>query len=108
MADSLILEQAISEYQNEFKKVLCEKGDLIWLAADTAFFIYPNADLFTVETLSSQLTEKIKNITLIDNSNEVFLLKYACISYPQSGDNAREIINQLWLKLFEELYLMET
>ncbi len=108
LTDSLILEQAIIEYQKIFQKMLSSKGDLIWLAADTAFFIFPNADLFMVENLSKDLNEKIKEITLQDESKDMFILKFACISYPQSGDNSREIINKLWLKLYEELYLMES
>ncbi len=107
LTDTLILEQAIIEYQKVFQKMLSFKGDLIWLTADTAFFIFPNADLFVVESLSTELNEKIKEITLQNETKDVFSLKYACISYPQSGDNAREIINKLWLKLYEELYLME-
>ncbi len=108
LTDTLILEQAIIEYQKVFQKLLSPKGDLIWLTADTAFFIFPNADLFVVESLSTDLNKKIKGITLQNENKEVFSLKYACISYPQSGDNAREIINKLWLKLYEELYLMES
>lgn len=107
LTDSLILEDAIKSYQSEFHRTLSANGDLIWLTADTAFFMYSNADLFESESLASELKVKLKQIHAADHTLPVFSLKYACISYPQSGDNAIDIINSLWLKLFEEIYLME-
>ena len=107
VSDSMILEDAISRYQKEFHKLLSSIGDLIWLTADTVFFVYGNADLFVAESLANDVKSKIEQLCEKDESQTPFSLKYACISYPQSGENAVEIINSLWLKLFEEIYLME-
>jgi len=107
MTNSLIFEDTIKSYQREFHRTLSATGDLIWLTADTAFFMYSNADLFESESLASELKKNLKQIHTDDQNLPAFSLKYACISYPQSGDNAIDIINSLWLKLFEEIYLME-
>ncbi len=107
LTDSLIFEDAVQNYQREFNKVLSEKGDLIWLTADTAFFIYSGAGLFEVEALAGELKENLKNICRVDEKLPLLTLKYTCISYPQSGDNAVDIIRSLWMKLFEEIYLMK-
>ena len=105
--DSLILDDAIRQYQSKFVDKLQQLGNLIWLTVDTAFFIFPNADLFKVETLASDLKNEIETITLCDEQRTAFTLKYACMSYPQSGEYAAEIINNLWLKLFDEIYFMQ-
>ena len=105
--DSLVLEDAIRQYQFRFIEKLQQLGDLIWLTVDTAFFIFPNADLFKVESVTSDLKGEIEQITLCDEQRTAFTLKYACMSYPQSGEYAAEIINNLWLKLFDEIYFMQ-
>lgn len=105
--DSLVLDDAIRQYQSKFVDKLQQLGSLIWLTVDTAFFIFPNADLFKVESLASDLKNEIEKITLGDEQKTAFTLKYACMSYPQSGEYAAEIINNLWLKLFEEIYFMQ-
>ncbi len=107
LSDSLIFEDAVQNYQREFQKVLSEKGDLIWLTADTSFFIYSGAGLFEAETLAGELKNNLRNICKLDEKFPLLTLKYTCISYPQSGDNAVDIIRRLWMKLFEEIYLME-
>ena len=107
LTDSLILDDVIKSYQSEFHHTLSAKGDLIWLTVDTAFFMYNNADLFESESLASELNKNLKQIHTDDQTLPVFSLKYACVNYPQSGENAIDIINSLWLKLFEEIYLME-
>jgi len=105
--DSLILENAIRTYQSTFINTLDKLGDLIWLTADTVFLIYPNADLFKVESVTSDLKNKIEKISIKEEASTAFTLKYACMSYPQSGEHAAEIINNLWLKLFDEIYFMQ-
>jgi len=105
--DSLILENAIRTYQSTFINTLDKLGDLIWLTADTVFLIFPNADLFKVESVTSDLKNKIEKISIKEEASTAFTLKYACMSYPQSGEHAAEIINNLWLKLFDEIYFMQ-
>ncbi len=107
LTDSLLFEDAVKNYQHEFHKVLADKGDLIWLTADTAFFIYSGAGLFEAETLAGELKNRLNAICKLDETLPLLTLKYTCISYPQSGDNAIDIIRSLWMKLFEEIYLME-
>ncbi len=105
--DSLVLENAIRTYQAAFINMLDTLGDLIWLTADTVFLIYSNADLFKVESAASDLKNEIEMICIKDDISNAFTLKYACMSYPQSGEHAAEIINNLWLKLFDEIYFMQ-
>ncbi len=107
LTDSLVFEDAVKNYQHEFHRVLSEKGDLIWLTADTAFFIYSGAGLFEAETLAGELKNNLNTIYKMDEKLPLLTLKYTCISYPQSGDNAVDIIRSLWMKLFEEIYLMK-
>jgi hypothetical protein len=107
ISDSLVLEDALKTFQKEFHRILSEKGDLVWLTTDTAFFMQSNADLFAAESLASELKEDLTQLCSLTDTIPVAFLKYACISYPQSGENAIDIINNLWLKLFEEIYLME-
>lgn len=107
LTDSLVFEDAVKNYQHEFHQVLSHKGDLIWLTADTAFFIFNGANLFEMETLAGELKNQLNTICKKDETLPLLSLKYTCISYPQSGDNAVDIIRSLWMKLFEEIYLME-
>lgn len=101
--DTLTLNDAVKSYQILFRDALDDKGDLIWLTLDTALFVYPKADIFKAESICADLKEKIDNLTAGQDQQPVFALKYVCLGYPQSGKNAWEIINNLWLKLFEEL-----
>ena len=105
--DSLVLENAIRTYQSTFINMLDKIGDLIWLTADTVFLIYPNADLFKIESITSDLKNEIERISINEETHTAFTLKYACMSYPQSGEHAAEIISNLWLKLFDEIYFMQ-
>ncbi len=73
------------------------------MTLDTAFFIFPNADLFTSESLCSNLKNEMETL-FAEQKNEIKVdLKYVTISYPQSGEDAGQIISQLWLRLFDEL-----
>lgn len=107
LADSLILEDMVRSYQKVFHETLTPKGDLVWLTADTVFFVYTNADLFESEQLVSQLKDRLEKVCTQDEAVPSFSLKHAAISYPQSGEDSTDIVNKLWLKLFEEIYLME-
>jgi len=106
--DSLVLEDAMRQYQAKFHKKFEGKGDLIWLTADTAFVILPFIDLFMAESLATELKEDISLLCVHDQAKASFELKYACISYPQSGESSQEIINNLWLRLFEAIYFMQS
>jgi len=106
--DSLRLEDAIRIYQNIFRETFQDETDLIWLSVDTIFAIFPFKDLFMAESKANQLKEKIERIYIHEEGKSSFSLKYACISYPQSGESSTDIINNLWLKLFEEIYFMQS
>lgn len=107
LADSIILEDMVRSYQKVFHETLTPKGDLVWLTADTVFFVYSNANLFESEKQVSELKVRVQEACTQNEDVPSFSLKHASISYPQSGENATEIVNKLWLKLFEEIYLME-
>ncbi len=103
MMSTVALEDTVRVYQELFDKKLSSVGDVIWLTLDTAFFIFPNADLFTSESLCSSLKEDMET-TFGGQKNQIKVeLKYVTISYPQSGEDAGQIISQLWLRLFDEL-----
>jgi len=102
--DSLLLEDAVRMYQSALQKKAEDKGELIWLTVDTVFFIYPNADLFKVEAAAADLKNELEKIYIQEQGRATFSIKYTCTSYPQSGENAAEIINHLWLKLFDEIF----
>jgi len=107
LMDSMVLEDMVRSYQTVFHNTLVAKGDLIWLTADTVLFVFPNADLFESEQLVSDLKDSLGQFCEQNDTVPNFSLKHAAISYPQSGDDVTEIVNNLWLKLFEEIYLME-
>jgi hypothetical protein len=106
--DSLVLEDAMRQYQAKFHDKFEGKGDLLWLTADTAFVILPFMDLFMAESLATELKEDVSQICVHEEGKPSFELKYACISYPQSGESSQEIINNLWLRLFEAIYFMQS
>lgn len=108
LVDSLLLEDAMKSFQMIFRDKIGDQGDLIWLTADTIFTIFPLKDLFLAESLATEIKEAISMIRLHDPEKQVFDVNYACISYPQSGESATEIIHNLWLKLFEEIYFMKS
>lgn len=101
--DVLILDDDIKNYQKIFHDKLDDKGDLLWLTVDTAFFIYTNADIFAAETLCVNIKEAVEAQCPREDKERFFTLCHACMSFPQSGENASEIISNLWLKLFREL-----
>ncbi len=103
MMSTVALEDTVRSYQELFEKKLASVGDVVWLTLDTVFFIFPNADLFTSESLCSTLKEEMAAL-FADHKNHIKVdLKYVTISYPQSGEEAGQIISQLWLRLFDEL-----
>ena len=103
MISTVALEDTVRSYQELFDKKLASVGDVIWLTLDTAFFIFPNADLFTSESLCSNLKNEMETL-FAEQKNQIKVdLKYVTISYPQSGEDAGQIISQLWLRLFDEL-----
>ncbi len=103
MMSTVALEDTVRTYQELFDKKLASVGDVIWLTLDTAFFIFPNADLFTSESLCSNLKEEMETVFSERKGQVRVDLKYVTISYPQSGEDAGQIISQLWLRLFDEL-----
>ncbi len=103
MISTVALEDTVRSYQELFDKKLASVGDVIWLTLDTAFFIFPNADLFTSESLCSNLKDEMQTLFNEQESQIKVDLKYVTISYPQSGEDAGQIISQLWLRLFDEL-----
>jgi len=105
---SLVLEDAMRQYQAKFHDKFEGKGDLLWRTADTAFVILPFMDLFMAESLATELKEDVSQICVHEEGKPSFELKYACISYPQSGESSQEIINNLWLRLFEAIYFMQS
>lgn len=107
LKDSLMFEDVLRVYQKQFSETVGQAGDLLWLTADTSFFVYHNADLFETEKLCKDLKERLRQVSSQDELCAPFDLKYACTSYPQSGVHAVEIINNLYLKLFEDIYMME-
>ena len=103
MISTVVLEDTVRSYQELFDKKLASVGDVIWLTLDTAFFIFPNADLFTLESLCSSLKDEM-GVLFAEQKNQIRVdLKYVTISYPQSGEDAGQIISHLWLRLFDEL-----
>lgn len=101
--DVFLLDNDIQAYQKIVNQLLSGAGDLIWLAADTALFIYPRADIFSIESLCVELKEKLEKSKDATGKKTGINLRYSCMSFPQSGDNANIIINNLWLKLFNEM-----
>ncbi len=103
MLSPVALQDTVQTYQEMFEKKLGQLGDIIWLTLDTAFFIFPNADLFTIESLCNSLKEEIEAKFASESDQIQLNLKYVSISYPQSGKEGYEVINQLWIRLFDEL-----
>ncbi len=103
MMSTVILQDVVRTYQEIFSKRLGELGDVIWLTLDTAFFIFPNADLFAAESLCAQLKEEVHTAFIEQKDSVKVAVNFVTISYPQSGEDASEIIGQLWLRLFDEL-----
>ncbi|MHB2155622.1 GAF domain-containing protein [Calditrichota bacterium GD2] len=103
MISSVALQDTVQTYQQVFEKQLGQLGDVIWLTLDTAFFIFPNADLFTIESLCNTLKEEVESNFNKQPGQVQINVKYVSISYPQSGKEGYDIINQLWLRLFDEL-----
>ncbi len=101
--DVFLLDNDIQAYQKIVNQRLNGVGDLIWLAADSALFIYPRADIFSIESLSVELKEQLEKSKDATGNKTNITLHYSCMSFPQSGDNAEAIINNLWLKLFNEM-----
>ncbi len=103
MISTVALQDTVQTYQKVFDQKLSKLGDIVWLTLDTAFFIFPNADLFTAESLCNSLKEEVE-ASFASRKDEIQLnLKYVCISYPQSGKHTADIIGQLWIRLFDEL-----
>lgn len=71
--------------------------------AGYSFFIFPNADLFTIESLCNSLKEELEKNFSQQSDGVQINLKYVSISYPQTGKEGYEVINQLWIRLFDEL-----
>jgi hypothetical protein len=103
MMSTVILQDVVRTYQEIFSKRLGEQGDVIWLTLDTAFFIFPNADLFAAESLCAQLREDVNTAFTNQKDSVRVVVNFVTIGYPQSGEDAGEIIGQLWLRLFDEL-----
>ncbi len=103
MLSPVALQDIVQTYQKMFDEKMGRLGDIIWLTLDTAFFIFPNADLFSIESLCNSLKEEIEKKFSEQSDSVQINLKYVSISYPQSGQEGYEVINQLWIKLFDEL-----
>ncbi len=103
MISAVALQDTVQTYQQLFDQKLSKLGDLIWLTLDTAFFIFPNADLFSIESLCNSLKEEVEGKFAQDSDEVQINLKYVAISYPQSGKEGYEVINHLWIRLFDEL-----
>ncbi|NOX88647.1 MAG: hypothetical protein GXO77_06450 [Calditrichaeota bacterium] len=103
MISTVALQDTVQTYQELFDQKLGSLGDVIWLTLDTAFFIFPNADLFSAESICNTLKEEAESAFSKQRDQIQVALKYVCISYPQSGEDAGEIISQLWIRLFDEL-----
>ncbi len=103
MMSTVILQDVVRTYQEIFSKRLGEMGDVLWLTLDTAFFIFPNGDLFAAESLCAQLKDEVHMAFTEQKDSVKVAVNFVTISYPQSGEDASEIIGQLWLRLFDEL-----
>ena len=103
MLSPVALQDIVKTYQQTFDEKLGKLGDVIWLTLDTAFFIFPNADLFTIESLCNSLKDQVEGQFAGQSDSIQLNLKYVSISYPQSGKEGYEVINQLWIRLFDEL-----
>ncbi|HHE55805.1 MAG TPA: hypothetical protein ENL21_08490 [Caldithrix abyssi] len=103
MLSPVALQDIVQTYQKIFDEKLGRLGDIIWLTLDTAFFIFPNADLFTIESLCNSLKEELEKNFSQQSDGVQINLKYVSISYPQTGKEGYEVINQLWIRLFDEL-----
>ncbi len=79
------------------------RAELLWQTPDTALLVMPDTDVFNAETLCRQAKENLAGNIVEGHEDHFIKAVYACSGYPEAGETAGEILENLWLKLFDEV-----
>lgn len=73
-----------------------------WLTQDTVLLVFPETDLFDVESESVSLKQAILSDVLPKEPDSKINIIHACLSSADRVDSAADVLTQLWTKLFHE------
>lgn len=78
-----------------------------WQAQDTVLIIFPETDLFDVESMSVSLKQEIlKKVSPKEPEAKINLI-HACVSSAEKEETARNVIEKLWAKLIHEAQMVK-
>ncbi len=78
-----------------------------WQAQDTALIIFPETDLFDIESVSVALKQEILTKVKPKEPDAHISLIHACLSSMEGNESAAVILEKIWAKLFYEVQLVK-
>ncbi len=76
-----------------------------WLTQDTVLLVFPETDLFDVESESVSLKHAILSEVLPKEPDSKINIIHACLSSADRVDSAVDVMTRLWSKLFHEVQM---
>ncbi|GEM_PF-2936097 len=97
-----LIRDALESIQIKIRALVEEPVEVVWRSVDTVLFILPEKDYFLSESFSRDLIEEIEHY--IKNVNAPFhvITSYACLGYPECGDDAAALLWRLWVKMLQD------
>lgn len=101
--DSFVFKNMVDTAQDFITKQISNRFIIKWKTKDTAFVIMPETDYFNAEIFYKNLKNQTENNFELNEQDAHIIVHFSCIGYPESGDTAQELIDNLWTKLFQEI-----
>ncbi len=97
-----LIRDALESIQLKIRSLVKEPVEVVWRSVDTVLFVMPEKDYFLSEAFSRDLIEEIEQY--IDQVNAPFhvITSYACLGYPECGDDASALLWRLWVKMLQD------
>ncbi len=97
-----LIRDALESIQIKIRALVEEPVEVVWRSVDTVLFILPERDYFLSESFSRDLIAEIDHY--IENVNAPFhvITSYACLGYPECGDDAAALLWRLWVKMLQD------
>ncbi len=97
-----LIRDALESIQIKIRAFVQEDIEVVWRSVDTVLFILPEKDYFQSESFSRGLMAEIESY--IDKVDAPFHVigSYACLGYPESGDDAASLLWRLWVRMLQE------
>ncbi len=100
----MIIRDALESVRLKVATLIDEDVELFWRTPDTALFILPGMDYFNCESFSREMVDGVENYFNKVETPARVVSAYACVGYPECGDEAPALMWRLWVQLLQEIY----